>query len=760
MKNLYLTLLSAVFLFAFTTKASAEDIDLGALELDKAYELATFKNYIGTFTAEKDGVVTVSSTTGDILLPFYEHLSDMFTEDNKVPYNDNSLFAPRSYDFKVEKGKTYYMYVKFVLNANTKVTMTMEDTQTLEVEKYSLEPGGTFYVSNLGSVSFTFNKGVLYDKATITAAGKTIPVNSSLSTNNIEVRMKDQVYELLESGQVKGGDEFEVNLTNVRMASNENVKYGTDGTLSVKYKFGSLPISLVSTQNTDTPFLSYYAPGDENGIITITFNGEVGEADHCELRYGNLDEDASGNYYQEELPVTVNGNSVSVNLQGKRRLPADMVTNPDGYPNMAIGFVGITDKEGNLAYSNSAGNVGSFWFTKTYSIITTNVTCEFSPASGSKLDNFSNIELWITDESSLRYDGVEFAYEKDGKQNSVIVTNYTKTDDSENPGAVILTIPVPDDCKGATNIVVSLHGLTSADGTDYSRMLTAKYNAFIIKTANPVNNSTLETLKAGQTIKVSTNMNSSVGYLPFVLRNMNPAEGETDTMLSGVFTKPEGSSSFTYTFSQDVTLLKGNEYRIEFTAYQSEADFNEGKEPLGTDFISYYGATVPFEYSTVLFSSITPENGSKVNKKELATFVVSFDGLVTMDNSMTYIINDAGGKTDFRSITAEDADAQGYANNWKLTLTVAQMARMGNELNLHISAKDYEAKIVEGNTGIDDESYLHFTYQLDDPTGINEINTSGNRPAQIYRIDGTAVKGTSNLPAGLYIVNGKKVVRK
>lgn len=410
-------------------------------------------------------MVTVESTTNDIFFPYYAKLPVMETEGNKVPFTYNSIYAPRSLDFNVEAGKTYYMYANFVINSNTKVTVTMSDKQTVELTKVSQEPGSVYYFTNYGNLNFTFNKAIAFSEAKLISGDNSIHVSAAIFSNSLSVDVYDEIYDWLNSGKVKAGDEFTVEITGLCMASNKEVKYGDDGILRVKYLFCNKPMTLASTVNTNQTFLSYYAPGDDKGIVTLHFNQEVGSATKCELRYGNIDEDASGNYYVETLPVTVNGNSVSVNLQGKRRLPTDMVSNPAGYPMITLGFIGIRDKDGNLPYSQGELMNSSYWFNMDYNIITADVTWEFSPVSGSNIDNYSNIELWITDESKLRYDGIEFAYEKDGTAKSEIVTNFTKQDDTENPGAAILTIPVPADCKGAKNIVVSLHNLTCADAT-------------------------------------------------------------------------------------------------------------------------------------------------------------------------------------------------------------------------------------------------------------------------------------------------------
>lgn len=755
-------MLSFVALLTLSTTVNAQDIDLGEIELGKTYEFSLYKNYIGTLTPDKDGVVTIESTTSDILLPYYQKLDNMNTEGNQVPFTNNSMFAPRSLDFNVESGKTYYLYANFILNNNTKVTVTMESSQGITLTSSSLDEGSVYQFTNAGSLNYTFNKAVAYDGATLISGNNKINVEGSVFSNSLSINPSKEMFDWLNTGKVKAGDEFTIEITNLRMEANSDIKYGEDGTFTVKYKFCELPITLLSTKNTDKTFLPYYATGDENGIITLNFSGEVGKVNKCELRYGDLDDDASGNFYVETLPVAIDGSSVSVNLQGKRRLPSDMVNNPKGYPTIAIGFIGITDKNGNNPYTTGEGMNSTYWFNMPYEVITADVTCEFSPLSGSNLDNYKSIELWITDENKLSYDGIEFSYKKDGTEKSVIVTNYAKEADTENPGAAILTIPIPEDCKGATDIIVSLHNLTCATGTDYSNIITAKYNAFIIKSATPVNNSTIEGITKGQILKVSTNMNANIGYMPFILRENN----FTDSFLmEGEFIKSEEGSNFTYTTTKSVKLLKGHDYILELVAYTSREDFNAGAKPLGIDYITYHGAATPFEFSTVLFESITPAEGTILETGKDIVFTAVFDGMVATDSQLSYIADAKGNKrTFFTNIAAEEPDAMGYANKWNMTIDanmLTELANSSSELILHISAKDSDGKTVEGNTGIGEGSYLQFVYSIDTANGISNMQAESNNNT-IHRLDGTTTtaKATSSLPGGLYIINGKKVIIK
>lgn len=53
------------------------------------------------------------------------------------------------------------------------------------------------------------------------------------------------------------------------------------------------------------------------------------------------------------------------------------------------------------------------------------------------------------------------------------------------------------------------------------------------------------------------------------------------------------------------------------------------------------------------------------------------------------------------------------------------------------------------------------TYHVDPGVGVDEISVASDKEVEIYRIDGTRVEGSrETLPAGFYIINGKKVMVK
>lgn len=475
-----------VLLLTVTMSAMAvtvdEAIDLGALSLDTDYALATFKGYKASFTAPKTGVLTMSSTTTDDLAPY----SDAACTQS-VSCTKNTQYGAHTYDMNVEEGVTYYFFSSFVMNSNTTVRITMPGKQEITLESSSPAIGGTFNVSNGGQISFNFSKAVAYTGATITIGTKTQALDGLVSSSSIFFNStKELIWDALNDGTLKPGDTFTITLNGVCMASDSNILYDGTGTLVADFIVGKMPITLVSTENTTGEFLSYYTTDNAKGIVKFTFSGKVNpEKLTAVIKYGNVDKDPDGGYYYETLTpeISDDGNTVIVNLQGKRRKVADMISTDDTYNTISLGITGVLDEDGNYAYSASSGSLGSYWYNYDYKEINAKVFADFTPAAGSVITTSTqNLEIWVTDENMLTYDGIEFAYDaassnaRSASKETILVTDYTKEADPEDNTATILTVPVPDAVKTAKNIVVSFRNLQCADGTDYSSTLRAEYN--------------------------------------------------------------------------------------------------------------------------------------------------------------------------------------------------------------------------------------------------------------------------------------------
>ncbi len=484
MKKIFTQLFMLVACVAMSFTAQAKLVDLGEIQLDTDYQIPMdFNSYIASFTATSSGTLVANSTDTYTLLPYHEKLSDMETEGNAIAYTLDNPYGAKQYHFDVTEGTTYYFYIDFTMSEFT-FRISMDAGDGIAITKTTPEAGSVFSVSGGGLVSVQFSRAINYDgTATLIANGQTASVPVNGQNNIISMEIKEPLFNWLNNGTLNGGDSFIIRLTNVRAADDASLVYGTDGTADIEYVIGEMPIQLLNSKNTSGTFKSYYMPNDPSAIVTLTFDGAVASA-MVSLSFGSTD--AEGDYYVEELTPIIEENTIKVDLSGKTRTPDNMVKSGTNYNNMTISFNKVLDTTGQHAYSGGQGTIGGYSFTyETLDVVTADVISEFIPAPGSTLDccEPETIEIWITDEGKLSYDGVKFAL--DFMEEPIVVTDYTKEADTFDPTAAILTVPFPweqipmltqeNEENAPIVITVTLNNLQSADGIDHTADVTATY---------------------------------------------------------------------------------------------------------------------------------------------------------------------------------------------------------------------------------------------------------------------------------------------
>ena len=476
MKKLF-TLILAVLALG----ANAKLVDLGQMQLDTDYKIAyDFNEYIGTFVAPTSGTLIATGTNSTVLEPYKERLDNMEAEGNHIPVNYDNYYGDKQYHFDITEGTTYYFYLDFSMSECT-FRLSMDSGEGIQISKCTPEAGSVFSASGGGLVSVQFNRAVsMSHQAKVVAGEKEASVAVNGQANIYSMEIKEILMNWLTDGTLVGGDKFVIRMLDVAAADDASQLYGTDGTVEVEYIIGSMPIRLTGTENTSGAFKSYYMENDPIGIVKLTFDGDV-ESALASLSFGSTD--VEGDYYTETLTPIIEGNTITIDLTGKTRTPEKMVASGKNYNNITLSFDKVVDTTGQYAYSDQDGAIGGFSFTfDELVVVTADVLCEFAPAPNTSLDGVAEIEIWITDENKLSYDGVLFQYgvEKENLTNEVVVENglITKEADPDFEGAAILYVPVPNEVlSGDYFIMVSLHNLATADGLDHSQDVIASYYA-------------------------------------------------------------------------------------------------------------------------------------------------------------------------------------------------------------------------------------------------------------------------------------------
>ena len=154
--------------------------------------------------------------------------------------------------------------------------------------------------------------------------------------------------------------------------------------------------------------------------------------------------------------------------------------------------------------------------------------------------------------------------------------------------------------------------------------------------------------------------------------------------------------------------------------------------------------------------TITPDESETVTT--LGKITIVFENAETAEIDNTYGINLKGGtpgNADYYNVTGKIAAVEGEEHpTFDITFEPAPSTPGKYTFTIGISAFFLD------NTTSFPSSYLTHTYTLSTPTGIEGVIADGEANDDIYNLQGVKLDSKWNeLPAGLYIVGGKKVMK-
>lgn len=761
-------LLTFVLILMGTVSAQAvEPVDFGDLELNKAYTYTQFADHQGKFTAPRDGSLVVTTTCGDYIRAYKDEAHENVYKFNTEYNSKGHLY----YELAVKKNEVIYFHREFVMNKGSFMLKMVDETEGVQLESTKPEANSIFSMGGEPQINFYFSGNIKIDGAEIAAGSAVKPVHTMQNGASIILQPKQALYELHKEGVLKKGDSFIVRLKNVRLANNEEIKYGTDGTCELTLISAGKATEMVKAEGllAGNKLLSFYPAGDERGIIKATFDTPLqvptdsSTTQVVTLTYGSV-EGEEGEFYVERIPYQVKENVLTCDLTGKLRTAAKMVQSGTNYGTIGVKIADVRDVEGNLAFSTNSGALGSFSYSFTFEEVKTNINTQFTPANGGSLKNKKSIELWIQGYNDIRFDGVEFTWGAEGKD-TLVTKDYTITDDPAVEGAKIITIPLPAAIKDKKNVKVTLHKLVAMDGLDHTTELTAMYDAFVVQKvtyqtgaeAVPVNleGEKLNVLKAGGNFVIKTNMNDSIGYAYFMIRDLNPDSPEEAVLYpQSTLTRDSVTGNLqAEIYGMDYKLFKNHTYAFEVTAFRSEEDYNYDNAPIGKGQITFEGTTEPYRMSDIQLTGITPEAGTTIEEAKDLKFTLTFDGMVKLNKETTFINTGMGSSLPFDSINGSKPDAEGYTNEWSLCINQAKLQNLGDVLTLSVVATDYDGRRVKGNMGKNESTFFLFEY----PLAFNAVEMT-IEPANMSEVD-SLYQFTVSCPIGINeAFNGTSIV--
>ena len=767
--------------------AGAQSInDLGELTIGETYTAPAFKRSVGVFKAPKTGKMTVTFKSG--------HSSvDMYTSEDLDPANIiegvfNGNYLEPSTVFNVTEGEVYYIETNLLIQStNSRFILYMDGISSQPFHTTLVYPqtnGQTMYDMIFGGEMFLrFSKNIAgenevymtYTSNDGTTKRKELsPGYTRTQLDYLFIRIPDALTELLRD-EGPDGISPKAPFTVYSRITDESGNFPEDadgnGCIKRSYTCGYIPTTIVSAIWPDE-FLSYWLKGDEKGIGTITFSNELGVKNiGANLMMGNPEGDLGVDLYRAYVPAQASGNTVTVDLTGVRRSLADMMSSPTGTDNISITVTGLYDINGQAVVSNMMGGVASYNINLPYKDLgKAQTNSDWVPKAGTNLATYNEIEVWISGLGNLLFDGftVEYTIGKETAKVLIPMEQIQKSDESADGSEAVFTFAIPEVAKTADSVTIYPTNLLSLNGYDYDVYLTAVYNTFTFESLDPRQGSEIANLQ-GQEIRASFNYTSQYPdmYVMFSLTDLDANTPANETLIEATPMEKGDYNIYSLTVEKKMKLYQNHEYQGVFEAWKNEADYNKGGTSLGKAHATWFGTTPPYQSSPFKFIGITPEEGSDLAEAG-GVFTVTFDNQVLIDKANSYFTATGEEPQKFVAIrvTGDDNrinpdDGNTYSTQWELELPEKYVFNHYPEIKVRFAAIDEDGHVLPGNMGANEDSYFEFFYQ--NTTEVETIDIESADIYTIYNLLGIKILETTDasfiqqLPAGIYIVNGKKI---
>lgn len=378
-----------------------------------------------------------------------------------------------------------YFYNAFPLDGGTfRFSVTNEDIEFAGVTPAA--DGTVMSLSTNYSATLSFNIPIKCTKCTLSVGDATAEITPVISNSYIIINWFNTLLKWYDEGKIKAGDILTLTITGIRDANNSSNRpdfgYGV-GKLVLNFTMAAKPAELVWESGTPnsgvTDLLTYYLPGSDEGIVKLVFSEDLDTRTipTAELSYGDRDNIEMGMYI-ETPPVSVEGKSVIVNLQGVTRFPDEMIPGLPAQKYIDLRVFGIKSADGQYVLTGHASSPYSFGFAYVLKSVVYSIAADWVPASGSELHAGEEMEIWVLNGQKIKFDSVDFSYIKDGMpaMASVPYGDLKATVDSEDAMLYNLVAPTIAADPG-TDISVTFGGLVCADGLNHDSDIFVRYKS-------------------------------------------------------------------------------------------------------------------------------------------------------------------------------------------------------------------------------------------------------------------------------------------
>lgn len=477
---------------ALAASASAATVDFGEIEAGKTYSFSKGDEVKGTYTAPDDGSYKFVFTGHEVAV-YPDQTYDQPIEHTFF-YGDNST---RNWIVPLKEGQTVYLYssAKSTISNGTMMLAAPPSSLELTSTSPSLEPGspnyygGTLSAAQYYRMTFFFNEQVTCTSASLRFPdGSYSPCATQISGSSIQVGFSSQIMDAYREGKLQKGDVATIRLVGVRCADYPDIRYGSNGRLEVEFTVDAKPAELVKMVNGPTTgmenFLSYYMPGDPNGIITMEFDADLADknqhSSYARITYGNP-EDLEHTVYTENLPMTIDGSTITIDLTGKLRRSVDMVPGvaPESQQKyIALRVGNIYSADGQSVFTGSMSSASAFNYAYNVQTVSYTFASDFTPATGTAINAGNPVEIWIMNGTRATFDSMKLSYTKGGAPAETILgkDEFETSADPDDADAVLVNFTMPDlGADPGTTVTVLPGNLFFADGMDHSADIIGEY---------------------------------------------------------------------------------------------------------------------------------------------------------------------------------------------------------------------------------------------------------------------------------------------
>lgn len=373
--------------------------DIGEVRLGIKYDTHRYEGLAATLHVNEDGLLRVMCTSGDYPAPYADAAHTQML-DFLASFYEGS----QGYVINVSKGDVIYFFKSFCMG-DSKVWFEMQ-TQQLEF-KSSPAVGERLVPTGRAQLELDFNMPVVTSGGTMKCGGQTVSLEAKSANLYILYEIKDIVMRWIESG-IPAGTPIEVTITGVHAAVSESIKYGTDGTINLRFRLPSMPGKLVGNNIERLTFKSYWLPDDEEGLLRMTFSKPVSTTNpgYLSVVYGNAE---AMDVNQLTFDGKADGNDVVYDLRGIHLRPKDLLESGNLYPSIMLRPGGVCDSDGDLMYSPGIGTLASWTYEIPYTYLMGNPSWEVTDENENpivRLDSGDGVLLYVYDYHLVKSDGI------------------------------------------------------------------------------------------------------------------------------------------------------------------------------------------------------------------------------------------------------------------------------------------------------------------------------------------------------------------